>query len=71
MGTLEALAVELGVSFVEGQVETAERGESGIAALLLEDGRRLEADLFVDASGFRSELLGRALEEPFLGCGFH
>jgi len=27
---------------------------------MLEDGRRLEADFFVDSSGFRSELLGRA-----------
>ena len=37
--------------------------------MVLEDRRRLEADLFVDASGFRSELLGRALEEPFLDYG--
>jgi tryptophan halogenase len=26
----------------------------------------LEADLFIDASGFRSELLGRAMNEPFV-----
>ena len=32
----------------------------------LEDGRRLEADFFVDASGFRCELLGKALGEPFV-----
>ena len=69
VATLEALAVELGVSFVEGRVSGTERGAEGIAALMLEDGRRLEADLFVDASGFRSELLGRALEEPFLDYG--
>ena len=69
VSTLEALAVELGVSFLEGRVETAERGEEGITAVVLEDGRRLEADLFVDASGFRSELLGRALGEPFLDYG--
>ncbi len=64
--TLESIARELGVTFVEGTMSGAERGPAGIAALLLEDGRRLEADLFLDCSGFRSELLGRALEEPFV-----
>ena len=57
--TLERLAQELGVVFVEGKVSGTERGPAGIAALLLEDGRRLEADFFVDSSGFRSELVGR------------
>ncbi len=67
VATLEAIAQELGVAFVEGKVSGAERGPAGIAALLLEDGRRLAADLFVDCSGFRSELLGGKLEEPFVG----
>ena len=71
---LEQLAKTLGVEFTEGNVRDAEIGsvrigpneERGVLALLLEDGRRLAADLFVDASGFRSELLGRALREPSL-----
>lgn len=63
---LESIAQELGVTFVEGKMSGVERGPQGIAAVLLDDGRRLEADLFVDCSGFRSELLGRALEEPFV-----
>ncbi len=63
---LEKLSREAGVEFTDGKVSGAERGPQGIAAILLEDGRRLEGDLFVDASGFRSELLGRALEEPFI-----
>jgi tryptophan halogenase len=37
-----------------------------VAALHLKDGRRLEADFYVDASGFRSELLGKALQEPYV-----
>ena len=65
VATLEGLAQELGVELIEGRVSGAERGPEGIGALRLDDGRRLEADLFVDSSGFRSELLGRALEEPF------
>ena len=66
VATLEGVAQELGVTFVEGRVSGAERGPEGIAALQLEDGRRLAADLFVDCSGFRSELLGRTLAEPFV-----
>ena len=64
--TLESIAQALGVTFVEGTVSGTERGPAGIAALLLDGGRRLEADLFVDCSGFRSELLGRALGEEFV-----
>ena len=42
-------------------------GEGGIASLRLADGSERAADLFVDASGFASELLGKALAEPFVG----
>ena len=64
--TLEALARDLGVDFVEGNVAGATRGQNGIASVHLDDGQTLAADFFVDASGFRSELLGRALAEPFI-----
>jgi tryptophan halogenase len=63
---LEVCAVEAGIEIIDGTMSSAERGPEGIAAIHLEDGRRLEADLFIDASGFRSELLGRTLEEPFV-----
>jgi tryptophan halogenase len=46
-------------------VEGAERGPAGVAAIILEDGRRLTADFYIDASGFRSQLLSQTLEEPF------
>lgn len=64
---LRKLAEERGVTRVEGMIDGAERdGESGnVAAVVLKDGRRLEADLFVDCSGFRSLLLGTELAEPF------
>ena len=64
--TLETTATELGVTFVEGKVSGTERGPDGFTALQLEDGQRLAADFFVDCSGFRSELLGRALGEPYV-----
>jgi tryptophan 7-halogenase len=66
---LEIIARESGVEFIDGRVTGAERGEKGVTAVHLEDGQRLEADFFVDASGFRSELIDRVLEEPFVSFG--
>ena len=63
---LEEVAREEGVQVTDGEVTGSERGDTGITAVHLEDGRRLTADLFIDASGFRSELLGKALQEPFI-----
>jgi tryptophan halogenase len=64
---LEILARENGVEIIDGKVTGSDRlPEGGVAAVHLEDGRRIEADFFVDCSGFRSELLGRTLEEPFV-----
>ncbi|MEQ1859286.1 MAG: FAD-dependent oxidoreductase [Chthoniobacteraceae bacterium] len=64
---LELIAREQGVEIIDGKVTGSDRlPEGGIAAVHLEDGRRLEADFFVDCSGFRSELLGRTLGEPFV-----
>jgi tryptophan halogenase len=73
---LRDYAAERGVRRTEGRVVAVERdGESGdVAALTLADGRRVEGDLFVDCSGFRSLLLGDTLGEawedwsPWLPC---
>jgi tryptophan halogenase len=56
-----------GVKRTEGRVvEVEKHPESGdIAAIRLADGQRIEGDLFVDCSGFRSLLLGDALGEPW------
>ena len=63
---LERCAGANRIEISEGRVAQVERGLEGVAALLLESGERVTAELFVDASGFRSELLGKALEEPFM-----
>ena len=63
---LEKVSRSLGV-VVRDVTVRAEPGPDGIAALIAEDGERITADLYVDASGFRSELLGRTLAEPFIG----
>ncbi|GAA4763469.1 tryptophan 7-halogenase [Stakelama sediminis] len=56
-----------GVTRVEGRIVDVEQdGESGfVTALLLEDGRRVEGDLFLDCSGFRSLLLGKTLDVAY------
>lgn len=62
---LEKAARAVGVPIIDGKVEHVERSDDGVAALRLEDGRVLQADLYIDASGFRAELM-RALETPYM-----
>jgi tryptophan halogenase len=64
IGWLEKLSLELGVE-VRDLTVRAETGPEGIAALVTNTGDRITGDLFIDASGFRAELLGRAMGEPF------
>lgn len=68
VGWLEARSMEAGVRVQDATVTSVtRRADGGISTLQLDDGSSAEADLFVDASGFVSELLGSTLEEPFLG----
>ncbi len=70
---LKRQARRMGVETVDariGDVELAGHGETGdgetVTALVADDGRRFAFDLYVDCSGFRSLLLGKALGSPFL-----
>ncbi|MFV2074366.1 MAG: tryptophan 7-halogenase, partial [Thermoanaerobaculales bacterium] len=62
-------APRVGVRVLDDKVEGIEQGEEGIKSLKLASGESLEGDLFIDCSGFRSMLLGEALEEPFVSFG--
>ncbi len=57
----------IGVKRTEGRVVEARRDpQTGdVTTLVLQDGRAIEGDLFVDCSGFRSLLLGDALGEEW------
>ena len=63
---LEARCRDFGVEILNATIQSVETGENGIHGLVLSNGVRLTADFFVDASGFRSELLGGTFAEPFL-----
>lgn len=64
---LQRTAAERGVAVVDGKVQHVVQAENGdVASLRLEDGRTMEADLFVDCSGFRSLLLKETLGETYV-----
>ncbi|MCW3835888.1 tryptophan halogenase family protein [Sphingomonas canadensis] len=59
-------AVALGVRHVTGLLEHAVLGPDGsIAHVVTREHGAMCADLYVDCSGFRAELIGRALGTPF------
>lgn len=55
-----------GVEVQDEKVVDVAVGERGVKSLKLASGQEATADLFVDASGFVSALLGKALGEPFI-----
>ena len=65
---LRDYAEERGVRRVEGMIQGVERdGESGdITALALNGERHIAGSFFVDCTGFRSLILGKTLEVPYL-----
>jgi hypothetical protein len=59
-------ALELGVIHLTGELEQAElSGDGAIERVVMKGGNELRADLYIDCSGFRAELIGGALNSPF------
>ncbi len=71
-GLLREVSKDLGVQHLVGTVASVEMTDSGdIAAVLSPEHGRLTADLFIDCSGFRAELIGKALGSPFKSVAKH
>lgn len=69
---LRDVAVGWGVVHLTDQLEKVELAADGsIGSLHMQSGRQLQADLFVDCSGFRGLLLNKALAEPFIDMSDH
>ncbi|GAA3838184.1 hypothetical protein GCM10022243_00840 [Saccharothrix violaceirubra] len=67
VGFLTDIAKQRGVRHVEARIEDVVLGgEDWVDHLRTTDGRKLDYDLYVDCSGFRSILLGKAFGTPFL-----
>lgn len=47
-----------GIALIDDQVTGVDKGGDGITALVLEGGQRVEADFFLDCTGFRRRLIG-------------
>jgi len=64
---LRRYAEGAGAVRVEGRItEVRQDGETGfVTGVMLEDGREVTGELFIDCSGFRSLLLGQTLDVPF------
>ena len=63
---LRGIAERAGVIRLERKVVSATRREDGfLDELQFEDGGSLRADLFLDCSGSRAQLIGEILETPF------
>jgi tryptophan halogenase len=63
---LRSLAEQHGVRRTEGRIVDVAMHDSGdIASVTLDDGRAIEADFFIDCSGFRGLLIGQKLETEY------
>jgi len=64
---LRAYSEARGVTRTEGRIASIERHSTDglIASLVLDDGRRIHGDFFIDCTGFRRLLIGEALGVPY------
>ena len=54
-----------GVKRIVGEVAFANTNSDGITSLILKDSQEVSGDLYLDCTGFKSLLLGGAMQEPY------
>jgi flavin-dependent dehydrogenase len=68
-GFLRTIAVANGVSHVVDTIESVELAEDGsIASVRARETGMIDADLYVDCTGFRAQLIGAAMKIPYRSC---
>lgn len=65
---LAKCARRAGVGHIDAEIKTVvpAADAAGVDRLMLDDGREIRADLYVDASGFRALLIEKTLGSPFI-----
>jgi flavin-dependent dehydrogenase len=67
---LRKVAIESGVQHIVDTVDTVNLKEDGaIRSVTSRNHGELSADLYIDCTGFRAQLIGQALNVPFRPCG--
>ena len=67
---LRDFGTQRGIRHIEARIASVDLDSSGdVKTLITDDGRRFEADFFVDASGFRAAIIEGALNEPHRSFG--
>lgn len=61
----ERYAIPRGVKHIQAEVNEVITSDNGVEKLILSTNVEVTADLFVDCTGFKSLLLGKAMQEPF------
>ena len=54
------------IEYVDTKISSAETDENGITKLIDEEGKEYSADLYLDCSGFKSQLLEKTLGSEFV-----
>ena len=65
VGVLEQVTKASGIDIIDARIDHVTTGEHGVEELRADDGRTFTADLFIDSSGFRRELICKALGTKF------
>jgi flavin-dependent dehydrogenase len=67
---LKDRCISLGVTYIQADVLDADMVDEKIASVVLDDGSRVEGDLFVDCTGFRSALINKKMNSKFIDLSY-